>query len=443
MSLKHRFFHFVLPSMLAMLVFNLYTMVDGIFVAHYVGETALAAVNLVMPFINFIFALSLFLSMGTSTLVSILRGKGEIEKANGLFSQNTLLLIMISLLLTLICFLFLDRLASFLGATQDTMAYVQPYLGTILLFSGFFILSYYLEVLIKADGYPGLATVGMVLGAFTNLSLDYLFLAHLNGGIQGAAIATGIAQVLTFLIFSSHFLFGHAHFHWKHFTWDFSIYRRIFVLGFADFITELSAGSIVYIFNQVILAVMGTAGVISYTVIGYVYNLVLMAMVGITQGVQPLISFFVGQQDGLVIRTVFRYALALVGLLSVGITGACLFMATPIVRFFIRPEQAELTVSTVYASRLYSLIYLFMGINILVSGFCAACAKGREAWILSLSRGCFVIIVVLFGMTAFFEELGIWLSPFVSEGLVLLICIPIIQNSFDKKWHVPSNSSIS
>ena len=111
MSLKRKFIRFVLPSMASMLVFNLYTMVDGIFIANYAGETALAAVNLAMPFINFMFAFSLLLSIGASTLISIHRGAGRTERANELFTMNTAVLSVLALLISAGCVFFAQQAA--------------------------------------------------------------------------------------------------------------------------------------------------------------------------------------------------------------------------------------------------------------------------------------------------------------------------------------------
>ena len=175
MSLKRKFIRFVLPSIASMLVFNLYTMVDGIFIANYAGETALAAVNLAMPFINFMFAFSLLLSIGASTLISIHRGAGRTERANQLFSMNTAVLSVLALLISVSCVLFAQPLAVFLGAGSDTLNYVTEYLRIIGGFGFFFIVSYSFEVLIKADGFPQLSTFGVLLGAVTNIVLDALF----------------------------------------------------------------------------------------------------------------------------------------------------------------------------------------------------------------------------------------------------------------------------
>lgn len=433
MSLKRKFIRFVLPSIASMLVFNLYTMVDGIFIANYAGETALAAVNLAMPFINFMFAFSLLLSIGASTLISIHRGAGRTERANQLFSMNTAVLSVLALLISVSCVLFAQPLAVFLGAGSDTLNYVTEYLRIIGGFGFFFIVSYSFEVLIKADGFPQLSTFGVLLGAVTNIVLDALFVFGFHWGLAGAAWATGISQLLTFLVFFSHFLFSRkTHFHFTRFTLDLSQYQRIVPIGIADCVTELSAGVIVFAFNHQILSIIGTSGVVSYTVMTYVYNLVLMAFVGIAQGCQPLVSYAVGQQDSKTIKLVYRYGLTAVALTSVLCFGGCWIFTPQIVSVFIRPQETALFGSTVAAFRLYSFCFLIMGYNVLTSGFFVALAKPKAALTLSLARGIVVILGCLLAMSSVFGALGIWLTPTVSEGLCLILSFILLIKA--KSW---------
>ena len=430
MSLKRKFICFVLPSMASMLVFNLYTMVDGIFIANYAGETALAAVNLAMPFINFMFAFSLLLSIGASTLISIHRGAGREERANQLFTMNTVVLSTLALLISVSCVILAEPLALFLGAASDTLQYVTEYLRIIGGFGFFFIVSYSFEVLIKADGFPQLSTFGVLLGAFTNVVLDALFVFGFHWGLAGAAWATGISQLLTFLVFFSHFLFSRkTHFHFTRFSLDLSQYKRIVPIGIADCITELSAGVIVFAFNHQILSIIGTSGVVSYTVMTYVYNLVLMAFVGIAQGCQPLVSYAVGQGDSATIKQVYRYGLVAAALTSALCFGGCVILTPQIVAIFIKPQEAALFASTVTSFRIYAICFLIMGYNVLTSGFFVALAKPKAALTLSLARGIVVILVCLLILSSALGAMGIWLTPTVSEGLCLIISLILMRST--------------
>ena len=241
---------------------------------------------------------------------------------------------------------------------------------------------------------------------------------------------TGISQLLTFLVFFSHFLFSRkTHFHFTRFSLELSQYRRIVPIGIADCITELSAGVIVFAFNHQILTVIGTSGVVSYTVMTYVYNLVLMAFVGIAQGCQPLVSYALGQQDSKTIKLVYRYGLTAVALTSALCFGGCWIFTPQIVSVFIQPQETALFGSTVAAFRLYSFCFLIMGYNVLTSGFFVALAKPKAALTLSLARGIVVILISLLAMSSVFGALGIWLTPTVSEGGCLVLSFILLSKA--------------
>ena len=158
-SLKSDFLRFIIPSIIAQWVFSLYTMVDGIFVARGVSEVALTAVNISMPFTTGLFSVSILFAVGNSTIVAIFLGQGEKQKANEIFTQNVVLLCILSVLITILVMIFLDPFARFLGATDRILPYARTYIGTIAPFSVVYILSYSFETLIKTDGYPKLAKI--------------------------------------------------------------------------------------------------------------------------------------------------------------------------------------------------------------------------------------------------------------------------------------------
>jgi len=180
-----------------MWVYSIYTMVDGIFVARGVGPEALGAVNIAMPYVNGVFAASILFGTGASTTVAILLGKKREQEASRVFSMNTAVLTAVSLVLTAVTLIFLDPIARFLGATQGNILYVKQYLSVISSFNVFFILSYSFEVMVKTDGFPKLSPIGVCTSAVTNIVLDWLFVMVFHWGVVGAAVATGLSQVLS------------------------------------------------------------------------------------------------------------------------------------------------------------------------------------------------------------------------------------------------------
>ena len=135
MSLKKSFWRFIWPSVIAQWIFALYTMVDGMFVARGVSEVALSAVNIASPFVNFLFSVSILFAVGASTIVAICLGQGDKEEANRVYTQNMIVLTVLSLAITLAVLFKLEEVALFLGATEVTIGYVKTYLMSVVPFT--------------------------------------------------------------------------------------------------------------------------------------------------------------------------------------------------------------------------------------------------------------------------------------------------------------------
>ena len=421
-SLMREFFKYALPSVVAMWVFSFYTMVDGFFVAWGVGPMALASVNIAMPFVNFIFGLSILCSAGASTVISIYLGKGDRTRAGNAFMSNLVTLVGVSLLLTATSLFFVDDLAVLLGATPGLFEDVKSYLSIVTYFVVFFMVAYFFEVTARADGFPKLAAASVLVAAIANIGLDYLFVIVFGWGIAGAAWATGIAQVLAAGVLLLHFLGGRTRLGFHRFQYCLDYVKRSVRLGIGDSVTEFSVGIVIFLFNNRVLHVIGESGVVSYTVIAYVTTLVLMTMSGIAQGMQPLVGYAHGRGDtgacGYLLKLAIGSATAAAAMWVV----LAELLAGPFVSIFIKENaEAALFASTVSAFRIYAISYLFVGINVVLATYFSSVERPVYGIVLSVSRGLVVIGATLFIMAGTMGAIGIWLSPTVSEVACLAI----------------------
>ena len=342
------------------MVFSLYSIVDGLMVAKGVGEYAMAAVNLAVPFTNVLFSIGVIFAVGTSTIIAIYLGQNQGEKANSLFSQNIVLLTCVGLTITVLVFVFLEPFAVLLGAKGVTYQYTIDYLRGLAPFALCFIISYNMEVLIKTDGYPRLAILTVITGCLANCVLDYIAIFVLNLGVWGAAVATGLSQLLTCIIYLRHFLGGHNTFHFVKFRMDWGIYKRLIPLGFADGVTELCNGVMIFLFNRVILRCLGDDGLVCYTIIAYVNTLIINTMLGISQGSQPLVSYHYGKGDVAGYKKLLRYGFTAVGIMTAVIFAGVMIFAPQIAGIFLGAEKPELLGSAAGALRRYGLCYLLL-----------------------------------------------------------------------------------
>ena len=297
--------------------------------------------------------------------------------------------------------------------------YTIHYLQGLAPFAVCFMISYNLEVLVKTDGRPRLALVTVCVGCVTNCVLDYLAIFHWGLGIWGAAAATGLSQLLTCIIYLTHFLGKHTTFHPVRFRMDWKIYRRLLPIGISDGLTELCNGLMIFLFNHTILRCIGTDGLVAYTIIAYANTLVINITMGVSQGSQPLISFQNGRGDGTAIGNLLRYGLRTM----CGIAAVCftvLFLAAPkLVAVYLPEAGAEMLTFATDAFRRYSLCYLPVGFNIYIAGFLTAMERPLPAVSISTGRGLILQGSILLLLAAVLGGGSIWFAPVISEVLCL------------------------
>lgn len=419
-SLLLRFLRYVIPSVVAMWVFSLYTMVDGLVVARFVGPVALSSVNLAAPVTGGLFAIGVIIAVGTSTQVAIAFGEKNVPRAQRLFATGWWILLGLSLVLALLGILFLPSLARLLGAHGERQLLTTAYLRIILLFCPFMALSYFLEYMVKVDGFPLLATAVVSLCAVLNIALDLLFVGVFDLGIQGAAWATGIAQVGSFLLFLFHIL-GKRGVLRLSLLVDVSAFFRMMVLGISDFLAEMSVGVIVFFMNHALPPALGEESLVAYTVISYVSTLVSMTFMGLSQGLQPLVSHALGERRGEEIRRLVPMAFFFVVGLGILLTSLC---GHPdfLIDLFLDKKEVLSRQMAADGLRLYRFAYPLLGLNLLLGGLFTALALPRPAILLSLMRTGPALFIALF----FMKGERVWLANAAAEGMTFCLGVFLV-----------------
>ena len=420
-----RFLKFIIPSILSMWVYALYTMVDGFFVSNFCGEIEFSAVNIAMPIVTSFFALGILFSIGTQALVGYNLGQKNIKTANEVFTTGIVSILLVGILYTILIYTFLEDIIIFLGATSATYDFVFEYLRTLIPFGVFFMTTYQLEVLVKVDGFPIISTVSVLVAALTNLLLDYIFIAQFDWGLHGAAFGTGIAQVVSTVLMTVHFLKRRGNIAFSK-SIHFKNLKRTIPLGGGDALAEIAIGYTVFLFNSTLQKHMGQNGVIIYTVISYVSIFATVTMTGIAQGLAPLFSFESGRNDMGKIKKLIKW-----GFLSVILIGAVFIVVVQlfsdeIVGFFLN-ESSEIFNSATVALMKYSSAYIFIGINVLMVTLFASLRKGKYAILISLLRTPIFITIVMKIYELAFQDDKIWFVPAVSEILTCIISIYLLE----------------
>ncbi len=440
-SLKD-FMRYVLPSVAAMLLFSLYTVVDAIFVAWGAGEEALTAVNIALPFVNCLSGFAVLISMGTATLVAFARGREDTEEADGLFSQTVFVIVAVSLVVTLLAAIFAEPLALFLGAGPMTLADTTGYLRVVSLFSLCFILSYCLEIMVKVDGRPYMAVVGVGTSFVTNIVLDYLFIMVFHWGVMGAALATGLAQLLSLIIFLLYFFSKKAKLRIRSFKPRPRELLRIFPLGVADCSVELIVAFLTFLYNHILLLVFGEWSLTVFAVVAYLNLFVFMVMQGIAQGMMHLVSFHIGRGSETVAKGYFR--MSIVAALGMGVlfTALCQLAPDRIAMLLLQPDSPVFA-ETIRAVRQFSLSFLVVGLNIAIAGYLTARENPKPSIFLAVGRGFLFAPLALLPCAFLWGGQLIWLAALFGEVMCLAVSLYVLRRVTGKSEKTQSESPVA
>ncbi|WP_278244164.1 MATE family efflux transporter [Fenollaria massiliensis] len=407
-----------MPSLSAMIIFSLYSMVDGFFVSKYVGVEALSAVNLSMPFINIVFALGIIAAVGSQTMCGVFIGRKNYMKANKIFSFNIKTVTIFSIILTVLFYFNMDTIARLLGATEELGPLVIEYLGHIVYFVPFLMISYNFEVMVKVDGFPRLAVATVITCGLSNVILDYVFVGLMGHGLAGAAVATGISQVISTVVYLIHFTVGKSNLEFVEVKFSFDTLKSIFSLGVGDFVSEVGIAMIVLFYNIFIIKFLGEKSIATFSVISYVNNLALTCFAGITQGTQPLLSYYYGKKDYDSLKKLFRLATAAIFVTGVVFLAASQLFPERIFRIFLDVDKETLSYS-VESLRKFSISFMITGFNVLIAAVCVSFLKPKYSVTINILRSFVTIYLALFVLTML-EPTLIWFASALSEGVTLI-----------------------
>lgn len=401
-----------------MIIFSLYSMVDGFFVSKYVGVEALSAVNLSMPFINIVFALGIIAAVGSQTMCGVFIGRKNYMKANKIFSFNIKTVTISSIILTVLFYFNMDTIARLLGATEDLGPLVIEYLGHIVYFVPFLMISYNFEVLVKVDGFPRLAVATVITCGLSNVILDYVFVGLMGHGLAGAAVATGISQVISTVVYLIHFTVGKSNLEFVEVKFSFDTLKSIFSLGVGDFVSEVGIAMIVLFYNIFIIKFLGEKSIATFSVVSYVNNLALTCFAGITQGTQPLLSYYYGKKDYDSLKKLFRLATAAIFVTGVVFLAASQLFPERIFRIFLDVDKETLSYS-VESLRKFSISFMITGFNVLIAAVCVSFLKPKYSVTINILRSFVTIYLALFVLTML-EPTLIWFASALSEAVTLI-----------------------
>ena len=427
-----RLLRFSLPSIAMMLFTSIYGVVDGFFISNFVGETAFAAVNLILPYCMAFGAIGSLFGVGGSALVALVRGQRDPERANRIFSLLIYTLIVAGLVMELLSQLLLTRVAVLLGADENLLPICIRYGRIFLITQPAFILQFaFQSFLINAER-PKLGLLFTITAGVGNMILDWLLVGVFGLGVEGAAAATCAGQCvggigpLLFFIFTktSPLRLGKTSFMPKALI-------RSATNGLADFITNVAMNVVNIVFNRQLMKYIGEYGVSAYGIIMYVSFIFVAVFLGYSMGVAPIFSYHYGAQDYDELKGLFRRSITIMVCLSFLLAGTAEISAKGLASIFASYDSEFLALST-RALRLYFIGYLLAGIGIFGSTFFAALNNGLLSGLLSALRLFVFQLSAVLLLPLVIGSDGIWLALPVSELCVFIVTVIVLKANREK-----------
>lgn len=422
-SINYRnFIKFVLPTIFSMMFISIYTMTDGIFVANRLGDTALAALNIAMPAFNFIFGSIFMVVVGSSAVIGINLGAKEFDKANKNFANMTYLLGGLVVIYLVVGLLFSENIARLLGAEDELLAYATDYLFILFVCAIGFVLKLFAEVFLRLEGKFNLSLIATVTGGILNIILDYLFMYQFDMGIKGAALGTIIGAFVNGLFGLLFFMSKKCNikFRWARYNGNFV--KESLLNGSSEMVSSISAGITTFLFNMVLLKQVGKTGVSSISILLYINFLLSSIFIGISMGIQPLLSYNYGAKEKDNIKKLVKMSCIIIGCISIFAFAGCNLFKYNLIALFTK-EQNNLVEMTANAFSLFSFTFFVNGFNILGSAYFTALGNGKYSAIISFARSMIFKCVLILTLPLVLGLTGVWITIPISEYLCLIITI--------------------
>lgn len=419
---------FAFPTILTMISMGLYTVVDTVFVARFAGTNALSALNIVCPVINLIVGFGTMLATGGSAIIARKMGAGDRVRASRDFTLIICSGALSGVSIAVFASVFIDVIIRGLGAGDILFPYCREYLSILLLFTPASILQVLFQNLMVTAGRPGTGMVLSISAGLVNILLDYVFMALMHMGIKGAAVGTGIGYLIPAAAGLLFFSAKKRPLHFRRPIMDISILTESCANGFSEMVSQAASAVTTFLFNAVMMRLLGENGVAAITIIIYTQFLLTALYIGFSMGVAPVISYNYGRRDREQLRNVFRICVRFIVLVSVMIFSAALLFGPQLVSMFSEKGTAVYEIAR-EGFLIFPFSFLFCGVNIFTSAAFTALSNGKLSALISFLRTFGLITVLLLVLPEIFGVTGVWLAVPVAELVTMAVALMLIYRS--------------
>ncbi len=413
-----------IPASAGILVMSIYGIVDTIFVGLWVGSLGIAAITVVQPITFLIASIGMAIGIGGASIISRAFGENNDEKAFLTFGNQVGLTLLLGVAFVIIGFIFIDQILSVFGGRGNVLEPAKIYFKIVLFgvpFLGWAMMS---NNVIRAEGFPRIAMLTIMIPAVVNIFLDPLFIIWLDMGIAGAAWATTISYIASAIFATWFFLRGDSQLELsrKYLKVNFPIIKEIGALGSVTFARQGTISLLSIVLNNSLFVYGGEIGLSIYGIISRLLMFANFPVLGITQGFIPIVGYNFGANLMNRVKNLIRLSIVSATLISLGIFTVIMIFTPHIVSVF--TNDPELIQRTTPALRAVFLATPLLAVNLLGSAYFQAIGMARPAFILSLSKQGFLLIPLVFLMPLQFGIYGIWYSfPIADLGAAIITAV--------------------
>lgn len=430
-----------MPAIAGMVVFSLYNIVDSVFIGRWVGPLALSGLAVAFPVMNLTFAFGLLVGIGGASICSIRMGRKDMEGASRALGNVVVLNLIAGFAFGLLCLAFIDPILLAFGASEETLDHAGDFMRVLLLGLPCTYTMFNLNHVMRASGYPRKAMLSAVVTVGFNIALAPLFIYLLGWGMRGAGLATVLSQAMGMLWVLRHFRDTRSTLHFQPgiYTLRRDVVRGILSIGLSPFLMNLCACAVVALINIGLGRHGGDLAVGAYGIINRVLMVFVMILMGLTQGMQPIVGYNYGAKRMDRVRRTLKYGvLAGVGIASLG------FLASECAPRFIAAIFTDDAVTIDFAvtgMRLSALVFPLVGCQIVVINFFQSIGRAKLSIFLSLTRQLLFLIPGLILFPHFWGLNGIWISIPVADVLAFITCMGVFamfRKEMGRQRHDPS-----
>lgn len=410
----------LMPSILTMVFLSFYTTIDGFFVSRYTGSNALAGINIVIPVTCVTFGVAVMLATGAGAIIGERLGQRKHHEANEIFTFICIVLLCFSLLFTVIGVIFVEDIAVMLGSSSVLMEHVVPYALVVFIGTVPMAFKLFFEYLVRNDGNPGIGLVMSFTGLILNVVMDYLLVGVYDLGTFGAAWGTTISISISALIGFVYFIkFSHIKFTKPRFSGK--ILLKSCTNGCSEMLTEFSTGITTFLFNIIIMRYFGEDGVAAVTIIMYIYYFFIAFYMGVAVATAPVVSYNVGAKNFSKIKETLRYSFFTIAVSSVIVISISYLLGKCIIGIFAEPGHVfDITWDGL---KIFALLFIFIGVNVFMSGYFTALGNGLFSAIISSLRSFILVVLFILLLPQFIGVTGVWLTMPLAEAITIVVSL--------------------